>query len=69
MVNASTPEATRALIDALDDKDAAVVYNARQSLWSTTREDFGYDSRAWLTWYQAKNAPATSTAPATTGTQ
>jgi HEAT repeat protein len=63
--HANTPDSIRALIDALEDRDAAVVFSARESLQAATSQDFGYDSRAWLAWYQQtyQAAPANSTAP------
>jgi HEAT repeat protein len=61
---ANTQEGIRALIDALEDRDAAVVYSARQSLQAITHQDFGYDNRAWLTWYnETYNQAAPATAP------
>ena len=63
LVNTTHPDATRALIAALDDRDAGVVYAARQTLWKTTQQDFGYDGKAWLTWFVQTNTPAS--APAT----
>lgn len=49
----------RALIDALDDRDAAVVYNAHQSLVHITHQNIGPDGKAWLSWYERVNSPAT----------
>ncbi|HUO09166.1 MAG TPA: HEAT repeat domain-containing protein [Phycisphaerae bacterium] len=54
-----SPAAVRALIDALDDRDAGVVYYAHDSLKHSTHQDFGTDSKAWLRWYQTWNQPAT----------
>jgi HEAT repeat protein len=59
--HASTPESIRALIGAMDDRDAGVVYYARQSLLKTTHQDFGYNSRDWLTWYEQTYATAPTT--------
>jgi len=67
LAHANTPDAFRALIDALNDKDAAVVRYAHSSLAAATGQDFSYDNRAWLSWYQktyvTPAAPAAS-APA-----
>jgi len=62
--HATTPEAIRALIDALSDKNAAVVRYAHSSLVSTTREDFGYDRSGWLSWYQKTYIAPPASAPA-----
>jgi HEAT repeat protein len=66
LIHATTPEAIRALIDALADMDAAVQRYALGSLRVATREDYSYDQKAWLTWYQntyAKPASAPAAAP------
>jgi HEAT repeat protein len=63
--NATSPDAVRALIDAADDKDAAVAFMALGSLIPITHQNFGYDVKAWLTWYQDTYTP--TTAPATAG--
>ena len=52
------------LIGALDDRDAAVVYYARQALVANTGQGMGYDVKPWLEWYQQTYAKAT-TQPAT----
>jgi HEAT repeat protein len=57
--NAKTPEVYRALIAAMDDRDAAVVYAARQALITNTGQNLGYDPKAWLNWY-AKTYPPTT---------
>jgi hypothetical protein len=64
LAHAHTPDAIRALIDALSDKDAAVVRYARSSLAAATGQDFSYDTRAWLSWYQKTYVTPASTAPA-----
>jgi HEAT repeat protein len=64
LVNAGTPAVLRALIDALDDKNAAVVYWARESLIARTGNKFDFDGKTWLTWYQQAYAPP-ATKPAT----
>jgi HEAT repeat protein len=51
LARAREPEAFRALIDALSDKDAAVVKYAHDSLVAATKMDFSYDRKGWLTWY------------------
>jgi HEAT repeat protein len=63
--HANTPDAIRALIDAMDDRDAAVVYAARNSLRQNTQQDFGYDARAWLSWYRETYQASPTTAPGT----
>ncbi|MCL2646245.1 MAG: HEAT repeat domain-containing protein [Phycisphaerales bacterium] len=50
--NAHTPEAYRALIGALDDRDAAVVYHAHLALVANTGQDLGYNAKPWLEWHQ-----------------
>jgi HEAT repeat protein len=52
----------RALIDALDDHDAGVIYYAHDSLVRTTHQNIGPDSKAWLQWYEQANQPATKPA-------
>jgi len=61
--NTAAPEAIRGLIDALDDRDVAVTYYARESLVAVTGQGIGPDPREWLTWYEHTYSP--STAPAT----
>jgi len=63
LAHATTPEAFRALIDALGDKDAAVVRYAHSSLAAATGQDFSYDNRAWLSWYQKTYVMPVATAP------
>jgi HEAT repeat protein len=60
-----TPEGIRALLDAMSDKNAAVVRYAHNSLVAATREDFGFDTKAWLAWYQKTYIAPASSAPAT----
>ncbi len=64
LARANAPDAFRALIDALGDKDAAVARYAQGSLVAATGQNFSYDTKAWLTWYQqahvAASAPAAS---------
>jgi HEAT repeat protein len=50
--NAHSPVAIRALITALDDRNAAVVYWAHESLMINTGNKFDYDRTAWLTWFE-----------------
>jgi HEAT repeat protein len=64
--NGRTPAAYRALITALDDKNAGVVYYALQSLQITTGQLLGYDAKAWLGWYQQKYGAGAGAAGATT---
>jgi HEAT repeat protein len=52
-------ESVRALIDALDDRDASVVFYAHDSLVKITRQNIGPDAKEWLQWYQSVNQPAT----------
>jgi hypothetical protein len=59
---ANTPEVVRTLIDVMEDRNAAVVFYARQALMLLTHQDFSFDSKAWLAWYQQTY----SAAPATT---
>ncbi len=49
---APTPTAIRPLIDALDDKNVAVVYYAHDSLMTITGQNLAFDGNAWLTWYR-----------------
>jgi hypothetical protein len=51
LAQAREPEAFRALIEALRDKDAAVVMYAHDSLVTATKQDYSYDWKAWLKWY------------------
>ena len=65
---AREPEAFRALIDALRDKDAAVVMYAHDSLVTATKQDFSYDWKAWLKWYSETHLmPATGSGGAAGG--
>jgi hypothetical protein len=48
---AREPDAYWALIGALRDRDAAVAWYARESLAAATKEDFGFDPKAWMGWY------------------
>jgi HEAT repeat protein len=65
--NARTPEAVRALIDGIDDRDAAVAFYARASLVAATGQDYGIDPKAWLTWYQQTYTPTTAPAVSAPG--
>src|ERR1035437_8945668 len=58
-----SPMAYRALIDALDDRDAGVVYWAHQSLETTTGQRIGFDPKASLAWYQHSYGQTTQPAP------
>ncbi|MCL2640461.1 MAG: HEAT repeat domain-containing protein [Phycisphaerales bacterium] len=49
---AKTPEAYRALIEALSDPNAAVVVNAHKALTANTGQTLGHNPRPWLEWYQ-----------------
>ncbi len=55
----SSSESVRALIDALDDRDASVVFFAHDSLVKITHQNIGPDAKEWLQWYQSVNQPAT----------
>jgi HEAT repeat protein len=55
-------ESVRALIDALDDRDASVVFYAHDSLVKITHQNIGPDTKEWLQWYQSANQPATKPA-------
>lgn len=50
--HAHSADAVHALIDALNDSDAGVVRFAHGSLVSITGQDFYYDPKPWLAWYQ-----------------
>lgn len=63
LCHARTPDAYRALIDGLNDRDAAVVRYAHSSLVAATGQDFSFNNKAWLTWYQQTYVTPTS-APA-----
>jgi HEAT repeat protein len=52
LAKTKTPDAYRALIDALNDRDAAVVKYAHDSLVASTGQDFSYNNKSWLQWYQ-----------------
>jgi hypothetical protein len=63
-----SPEAYRALIDALNDRDAAVVKYAHESLVRASGQDFSYNTRSWLQWYQqAYVTPASAPASGPAG--
>ena len=63
--NSPTAPSVRALIAALDDRNAAVVYWAHLSLVRITRQEIGFDPKQWLTWYQQRYAlPGTRPASA-----
>jgi len=61
--NGRTAVANRALIDALDDRNAGVVYWAHQSLVITTGQRIGFEPKAWLLWYRQNFSPTTLPAP------
>ena len=65
LAQGKTAEGIRALLDALSDKNAAVVRYAHNSLAASTHQDFGYDTKAWLSWYQNTHVAVPGTAPAT----
>jgi HEAT repeat protein len=46
------PAAVQALIKALDDRNAAVVYWASESLMINTGNNFGYDRGTWQQWFE-----------------
>jgi HEAT repeat protein len=50
--HAHQPVAIRGLIRALDDRNAAVVYWAHESLMISTGNKFGMDRSEWLTWFE-----------------
>lgn len=53
------PESLRALIEALDDSNAAVNHWAHDSLVHLTGQNLPVDSHAWLTWFQQSQPAAT----------
>ncbi|HVX83582.1 MAG TPA: HEAT repeat domain-containing protein [Phycisphaerae bacterium] len=53
-----TPTAIRALIDALDDRNAAVAYWSHESLIALTGQKMPTDTKIWLTWFQSRYGPA-----------
>lgn len=55
-----TQPVLRALIDALDDRNAAVAYWAHESLQGLTGERMPVDTKTWLSWYQQRFSPATA---------
>jgi HEAT repeat protein len=61
-----TQPTLRALIDALDDRNAAVAYWAHESLIGLTGQRMPVDTKTWLTWYQQQFAPPAS-APSANG--
>ena len=50
--HARNAEGARALIQALDDKNAAVVYWAHESLIMSTGMKLSYDGKEWMEWWQ-----------------
>lgn len=52
-----SPKIYRALIDAMDDQDVAVVHFAWNALKHTTGVELPKDSKAWLSWYEQKFEP------------
>ncbi|MCC7387225.1 MAG: HEAT repeat domain-containing protein [Phycisphaerales bacterium] len=51
------PRVIQPLISALDDRFLAVNEAARRSLRTLTGQDFGFDRKAWLKWYQETDTP------------
>jgi HEAT repeat protein len=64
LAHATTPEGIRVLIDSLSDQNAAIVRYAHNSLAASAHQDFGYDTKAWLRWYQETHVAAPGSAPA-----
>ena len=65
LVRTNSPEGLRALIDAMADKNAAVVRYAHNSLAVAARQDFGFDTKAWAAWYQKTYVAPAASGPAT----
>ncbi len=65
MVQARNQKSIRALIDALDDSNAAVNYWAHQSLMGLTQQDIEPNGKLWLEWYR-KTYPEPGTTPSAT---
>jgi len=53
--NYQDQRAIRSLIAALDSKEFALCFRARQSLTALTGKDLGYNSQAWLDWLNQIN--------------
>jgi len=53
--NYQDQRAIRSLIGALDSKEFALCFRARQSLTALTGKDLGYNSQAWLDWLNQIN--------------
>ena len=51
------PRVIQPLISALDDRFLAVNEAARRSLRTLTGQDFGFDRKAWLKWYEETDTP------------
>lgn len=51
------PKVYRALIDAMDDQDVAVIHFAWNSLKHTAHVEMPKDSKIWLNWYQQQFEP------------
>ncbi len=56
-----TQPVIRALIDALDDRNAAVAYWSHESLIGMTGVRMPVDTKTWLTWYQQRYSPPPAT--------
>ena len=52
LAQASTETSLRALIDALDDKNTAVIFYAHASLVALTGQQLPFEGKPWLEWYQ-----------------
>ena len=50
-------EVARALVAALDDRDFAVAWQARRSLYRMMRTDLGYDQANWLAYITGPSKP------------
>ena len=57
----STPKAIRTLIEAIDDNNSAVGYNAYHSLLYITHQSIPQESHKWLAWYQQTYEPKAAT--------
>jgi HEAT repeat protein len=64
LFHATNPDTFRALIDALQDRDIAVVSYAHGSLVLATGQDFGYEFQAWLAWWDQTYVTPAASAPA-----
>jgi HEAT repeats len=52
LAQASTETSLRALIDALDDRNTAVIFYAHASLVALTGQQLPFEGKPWLEWYQ-----------------